>query len=147
MSWDFKAKTKSHEAKWSRNITTRVSVVNNKKMSSLSNIYLNTLVHNSPHLPLTVTSGRMDYWKSAQLSTKQKLSGVGKSLDHRVKREKLQDKHIQYWSKLAIYAPMIYTVPCVRFLMRADTLRGQVGGVWPEVGINTNKSVECPTPI
>jgi hypothetical protein len=29
---------------------------------------------------------------------------------------------------LAIYAPMIYTAPCVMFLMRADTLRGQVGG-------------------
>jgi hypothetical protein len=26
------------------------------------------------------------------------------------------------------YAPMIYTAPCVMFLMRADTLRGQVGG-------------------
>jgi hypothetical protein len=23
---------------------------------------------------------------------------------------------------------MIYTAPCVRFLMRADTLRGEVGG-------------------
>jgi hypothetical protein len=31
---------------------------------------------------------------------------------------------------LAIYAPMIYTVPCVMFLMRADPLRGQVGGHW-----------------
>jgi hypothetical protein len=28
------------------------------------------------------------------------------------------------------YAPMIYTGPCVKFLMRADTLRGQVGGSW-----------------
>ncbi len=28
---------------------------------------------------------------------------------------------------LAIYAPMIYTAPCVMFLMRADTLRGQIG--------------------
>jgi hypothetical protein len=26
------------------------------------------------------------------------------------------------------YAPMSYTAPCVRFLMRADTLRGEVGG-------------------
>jgi hypothetical protein len=25
---------------------------------------------------------------------------------------------------------MIYTAPCVRFLMWADTLRGQVGGGW-----------------
>ncbi len=25
---------------------------------------------------------------------------------------------------------MIYTAPCVMFLMRADTLRGQVGGGW-----------------
>ncbi len=31
---------------------------------------------------------------------------------------------------LAIYVPMIYTVPCVMFLMRADPLRGQVGGRW-----------------
>jgi hypothetical protein len=30
----------------------------------------------------------------------------------------------------AIYAPMIYTVPCVMFLMRADTLPGQLGGGW-----------------
>jgi hypothetical protein len=33
-------------------------------------------------------------------------------------------------SKIAIYAPMIYTAPCVMFLMRADPLRGQVGGGW-----------------
>jgi hypothetical protein len=25
---------------------------------------------------------------------------------------------------------MIYTAPCVMFLMRADTLRGEVGGGW-----------------
>jgi hypothetical protein len=31
---------------------------------------------------------------------------------------------------LTIYAPMIYTAPCVMFLMRADTLRGQKGGGW-----------------
>jgi hypothetical protein len=31
---------------------------------------------------------------------------------------------------LAIYAPMIYTAPYVMFLMRADPLRGQVGGGW-----------------
>ncbi len=31
---------------------------------------------------------------------------------------------------LAIYSPMIYKVPCVMFLMRADPLRGQVGGGW-----------------
>jgi hypothetical protein len=28
------------------------------------------------------------------------------------------------------FIPMIYTAPCVKFLMRADTLRGQVGGGW-----------------
>jgi hypothetical protein len=27
-----------------------------------------------------------------------------------------------------MYAPMIYTAPCVMFLMRADPLLGQVGG-------------------
>ncbi len=31
---------------------------------------------------------------------------------------------------ITIYASMIYTAPCVMFLMRADTLRGQVGGGW-----------------
>jgi hypothetical protein len=31
---------------------------------------------------------------------------------------------------LTIYTPMIYTAPCFMFLMRADTLRGQVGGGW-----------------
>jgi hypothetical protein len=31
---------------------------------------------------------------------------------------------------LAIYAPMIYTAPCVMFLMRVNTLRWQVGGDW-----------------
>jgi hypothetical protein len=29
-----------------------------------------------------------------------------------------------------IYAPMIYLAPCVMFLMRAETLRGQVEGGW-----------------
>jgi hypothetical protein len=29
---------------------------------------------------------------------------------------------------LTIYAPKIYTAPYVRFLLRADTLRGEVGG-------------------
>ena len=33
--------------------------------------------------------------------------------------------------KLTIYASMIYTAPLyVMFLMRADPLRGQVGGGW-----------------
>ncbi len=31
---------------------------------------------------------------------------------------------------ITIFAPMIYTAPCVIFLMRADTFRGQVGGGW-----------------
>jgi hypothetical protein len=29
---------------------------------------------------------------------------------------------------ITIYEPMIYTAPCVMFLMRADTLRGEVVG-------------------
>jgi hypothetical protein len=33
-------------------------------------------------------------------------------------------------SEITIYAPMIYMAPCVMFLMRADTLHGQVGGGW-----------------
>ncbi len=36
----------------------------------------------------------------------------------------------KYEYVLAIYAPMIYTAPCVMFLVRADTLWGQVGGGW-----------------
>jgi hypothetical protein len=32
--------------------------------------------------------------------------------------------------KIDIYAPMIYTALCIMFLMRADTLRGDVGGGW-----------------
>jgi hypothetical protein len=31
---------------------------------------------------------------------------------------------------MASYAPMIKTAPCDMFLMRADLLRGQVGGGW-----------------
>jgi hypothetical protein len=54
-------------------------------------------------------------------------------------RESKENHHNQYpymryvygiWNKLTIYAPMIYTAPCVRFLMRADTLCGEV-----EVGL------------
>ncbi len=33
-------------------------------------------------------------------------------------------------SLLTIYAPMIYTAPCIMFWMCAYTLRGQVGGDW-----------------
>jgi hypothetical protein len=29
---------------------------------------------------------------------------------------------------ITIYAPMIYTAPCIMFWMRAYTLRGEVGG-------------------
>ncbi len=34
------------------------------------------------------------------------------------------------WPKLTIYAPMIYTAPCIMFRMRAYQLRGEVGGGW-----------------
>ncbi len=33
-----------------------------------------------------------------------------------------------YKIRVTIYAPMIYTAQCVRFLMGADRLRGEVGG-------------------
>jgi hypothetical protein len=33
-------------------------------------------------------------------------------------------------SIIAVYEPMIYTAPCIMFLMRADPLWGQVGGGW-----------------
>jgi len=31
---------------------------------------------------------------------------------------------------LAVYAPVIYTAPCIMFWMRAYPLRGQAGGAW-----------------
>ena len=31
---------------------------------------------------------------------------------------------------ITIYAPMIYTAPCIMFWMRAYQLRGKVGGGW-----------------
>jgi hypothetical protein len=34
---------------------------------------------------------------------------------------------VNKYTVLTIYAPMIYTAPCVMFLMRADALRGEVG--------------------
>jgi hypothetical protein len=37
---------------------------------------------------------------------------------------------LQLASLLIIYAPIIYAAACIMFLMRADTLRGQVGGGW-----------------
>jgi hypothetical protein len=35
-----------------------------------------------------------------------------------------------YHTILTIYAPMIYTAPCIMFWMRAYSLRGEVGGGW-----------------
>jgi hypothetical protein len=32
--------------------------------------------------------------------------------------------------KITIYAPMIYTFPCIMFWMRAFPLRGEVGRGW-----------------
>ncbi len=40
-------------------------------------------------------------------------------------------------STLTIYAPMIYTAPCVIVLMRADTLCGEVGGGGLELEIES----------
>ncbi len=34
---------------------------------------------------------------------------------------------------VTIYAPLIYTAPCVRFLMCADRLHGEVGGLVLEI--------------
>ncbi len=39
-------------------------------------------------------------------------------------------KVYSYQVELAIYGPMIYTAPYVTLLMRANPLRGQVGGDW-----------------
>ncbi len=35
-----------------------------------------------------------------------------------------------YWLILTIYAPVIYTRPCIMFWRRGYTLRGEVGGGW-----------------
>ncbi len=35
-----------------------------------------------------------------------------------------------FGTELAIYVPMIYSALCIMFLMRADPLRGHVGGGW-----------------
>ncbi len=41
--------------------------------------------------------------------------------------ERIKCFRLVTYSLLTIYAPMIYTAPCIRFLMRADTLCGEVG--------------------
>jgi hypothetical protein len=33
-------------------------------------------------------------------------------------------------TRITIYAPMIYTAPCIMFWMRAHPFRGEVGGGW-----------------
>ncbi len=38
------------------------------------------------------------------------------------------DSRRNFANLLTIYAPMIYTAPCVRFWIWADRLRGEVGG-------------------
>ncbi len=38
---------------------------------------------------------------------------------------------------ITIYAPMIYTAPCIIVLMRADTLGGEVGGGGLELEIES----------
>jgi hypothetical protein len=38
---------------------------------------------------------------------------------------------------------MIYTAPCVMFLMRADALRGQVGGGWALEIVSFLGPVKC----
>ena len=37
---------------------------------------------------------------------------------------------LNHHSRITIYVPMIYTAPCVMFLMRADSFCVQVGGGW-----------------
>jgi hypothetical protein len=38
--------------------------------------------------------------------------------------------HSTTWRVLTIYAPVIYTRPCIMFWRRGYTLRGEVGGGW-----------------
>jgi hypothetical protein len=40
---------------------------------------------------------------------------------------------ISHLDIVTMYAPMIYTAPCVRFLMRADSLRGKGGELALEI--------------
>jgi hypothetical protein len=42
--------------------------------------------------------------------------------------EQILDTAFSSGAEITIYAPMIYTAPCVMFVMRADTLGGKVGG-------------------
>jgi hypothetical protein len=47
----------------------------------------------------------------------------------------LLEQKLEFWGVakhlvLTIYAPMIYTAPCIMFWMRAYPLRGEVGGGW-----------------
>jgi hypothetical protein len=37
---------------------------------------------------------------------------------------------LTYTGHNSYFSPMIYTAPCVMFLMRADALLGQVGAGW-----------------
>jgi hypothetical protein len=45
-------------------------------------------------------------------------------------RPNLYASQVRAGKKITIYAPMIYTAPCIMFWMRAYPLRGQAGGGW-----------------
>ncbi len=45
-------------------------------------------------------------------------------------RPYLYATQVRTGNKITIYAPMIYTAPCIMFWMRAYPLRGQVEGGW-----------------
>ncbi len=47
-----------------------------------------------------------------------------------------------YQVELAIYGPMIYTAPYAMLLMRANPLRGQVGGGWAQGWANLDQAHE-----
>jgi hypothetical protein len=83
--------------------------------------------------------------------------GGGRELSH---REGYRGNSSQNWVENtnmtniqktpSIYAPMIYTAPYVMFLMRADPLRGQVGGGWAleiETFLGTEMATSEASPI
>jgi hypothetical protein len=55
---------------------------------------------------------------------------IGSSVSPKGEKDACVCVQCTYDFKITIYAPMIYTAPCIMVWMRAYPLRGQVGGGW-----------------
>ncbi len=68
----------------------------------------------------------------AQMKTeKERKIADGRGGGEGVGEARSSDGEKVWWSSiLTIYAPMIYTAPCIMFWMHAYPLQGQVGGGW-----------------